>query len=94
MISLGRFILIISLFLGLQPTTIFAQDDDDSEPSDLHVFRGGYMDFNFAMNLNMVGSSIGSGGMGGLITSRVDNGALSVNLNPAHLVSLKKGYSN
>lgn len=90
--SLGRFILIISLFLGLQPTTIFAQDDDDSEPSDLHVFRGGYMDFNFAMNLNMVGSSIGSGGMGGLITSRVDNGALSVNLNPAHLVSLKKGY--
>lgn len=78
------------LLLSVTPFIVQAQDDD--EPSELLLFRGGYMDINFGMNLNSVGSSLGSGGMGGLISGRIDNGALNVNLNPAHLTSLKKGY--
>jgi len=79
------------LFLTLLPFSVIAQEDD-SEPSELHVFRGGYMDVNFGLNFNTVGSSLGSGGMGGLISSRIDNGALNINLNPAHLANLKKAY--
>ncbi len=71
-------------------TSVFAQDDSDA--SELHLFRGGYMDVNLGFNFNMVGSSLGTGSMGGLISSQVDNGALSINLNPAHLASLKRGY--
>ena len=85
-----RYILILVLSVGVLQT-VNAQDDN-SDASELLLFRGGYMDFNFGMNLNSVGSSLGSGGMGGLVSSRVDNGALDVNLNPAHLTSLKKGY--
>lgn len=84
-----KYILILGLFLA--PLDTFAQEEE-TEPSELHLFRGGFMDVNFGMNFNTVGSSLGSGGMGGLITSRVDNGALSVNLNPAHLTGLKKAY--
>lgn len=84
------YFLLVALLLS--PGFVFAQDDDDSEPSELHLFRGGFMDVNFGMNLNMVGSSLGSGGMGGLISSRIENGALNLHLNPAHLTSLKEAY--
>ena len=82
----------IWLFLISMGISQLALAQDDSEPSELLLFRGGHMDVNFGFNLNAVGSSLGSGGMGGLVTGRIDNGALDVNLNPAHLVSLKKGY--
>lgn len=72
------------------PTGVFAQDEDSS-PSELHLFRGGYMDLNFSLGVNTVGSSMGSGGMGGLVTSRVGNGALNVNLNPALLGFMNQG---
>lgn len=66
------------------PAELYAQDEDAS-PNELHLFRGGYMDLNFSFGMNAVGSSLGSGGMGGLVTSRVGNGALNVHLNPALL---------
>ncbi len=79
------------LLFILIPCSLFAQEDD-TEPNELHLFRGGFMDVNFGLNLNTVGSSLGSGSMGGLISSNVDNGALNINLNPAHLTSLKEAY--
>ena len=84
--------LLVFIFLALAPLVVIAQDEDDSEPNELLLFRGGFMDVNFGLNFNTVGSSLGSGGMGGLISSQVDNGALNVNLNPAHLTSLKEAY--
>lgn len=82
------------LLILLVPTGVYTNayaQDDDSEPSELHLFRGGFLDVNFGLNLNNVGSSIGSGAMGGLITSRVKNGALNVNLNPALLGLMTEG---
>ncbi len=88
--SLKKITLLI--VLSAIPLMGWAQEEENADANELHVFRGGYMDVNFGINLNTVGSSLGSGGMGGVISSRVSNGALSVNLNPAHLTSLSKGY--
>ncbi len=71
--------------------SVFAQTDEESEPSELHLFRGGYLDINFGLNINTVGSSLGSGSMGGLISSRVKNGALNIHLNPAMLGFMTEG---
>lgn len=79
------------LFLLTVSLPAFAQEEDDAEPSELHLFRGGYMDITFGLNLNTIGSSLGSGSMGGLITSRVNNGALNVHLNPAMLGFMTQG---
>mgnify|MGYP006244868025 FL=1 len=84
------FHLLIYLFVfsGAFGTVLYAQngeEEDDAEPSELHLFRGGYMDVIFGLNLNTIGGSLGSGGMGGLLSSKVYNGALNVNLNPAML---------
>lgn len=87
---------IIFLLIGVLTiclaSPVMAQDEESEDASELHVFRGGYMDLNFGFNLNTVGSSLGSGGMGGIISSRVDNGALSIHLNPAHLTNVQQGY--
>lgn len=77
-------LLVMAMMLIGIPVSVFAQDEDSS-PNELHLFRGGYMDLDFSFGMNTVGSSLGSGGMGGLVTSRVRNGALNVNLNPALL---------
>ena len=84
------FHLLIYLFVfsGAFGTVLYAQngeEEDDAEPSELHLFRGGYMDVTFGLNLNTIGGSLGSSGMGGLLSSKVYNGALNVNLNPAML---------
>lgn len=92
MIQIFKYILAIVFVINFLPCLIFAQSDNNKEPIDLHLFRGGNIDFNYALNFNIVGSSLGSGSMGGLISANIDNGALSVNLNPAHLVSQRKGY--
>lgn len=78
----------VLIVLSTLPVLGWAQEENE-DANELHVFRGGYMDVNFGINLNTVGSSLGSGGMGGVISSRVSNGALSVNLNPAHLTSIE-----
>ncbi|MBO6535497.1 MAG: hypothetical protein JJ966_04700 [Balneolaceae bacterium] len=82
----------VLIVLSVLPLAGWAQEEENEDANELHVFRGGYMDVNFGLNVNTVGSSLGSGSMGGVISSRVSNGALSVNLNPAHLTNLKKGY--
>ena len=83
---------IVLLMGSVLVTPVQAQEEEsDSEPVELHLFRGGYMDLNFGLNLNMVGSSLGSGSMGGLMTSRIYNGALNVNVNPAMLAFTNKG---
>ena len=87
-----KYLLIIIFVLSFLPNATFAQSDSEDEAVDIHLFRGGDIDFNYTLNFNTVGSSLGSGAMGGLISSNIDNGALSINLNPAHLVSQKKGY--
>lgn len=84
--------LIFGIVLTISGIASTMAQDGDSEASELHLFRGGYLDVAFGLNLNTVGSSLGTGSMGGVISSRVENGALDVNLNPAHLTSLKKAY--
>ena len=51
------FHLLIYLFFfsGAFGTVLYAQngeEEDDAEPSELHLFRGGYMDVTFGLNLN------------------------------------------
>ena len=92
------FHLFILLFVlsGILNSPLYAQDgteEDDAEPSELHLFRGGYMDVNFGLNLNTIGGSLGSSGMGGLLSTKVYNGALNVNLNPAMLAFNTSGYA-
>lgn len=82
--------LLLALLLFAYSENVFSQESE-SEASELHLFRGGVLDVNFGLNLNTIGSSIGSGAMGGLISSRVDNGALNVHLNPALLGFMSEG---
>ena len=73
----------------------YSQDapaEEDTEPSELHLFRGGFLDLNFGINMNTLGGSLGSSGMGGLITTQVYNGALNVDLNPAMLAFNHSGH--
>ena len=65
----------VLIVLSTFPVLGWAQEEESEDANELHVFRGGYMDVNFGLNLNTVGSSLGSGGMGGVISSRVSNGA-------------------
>ncbi len=70
-----------------------AQETTEGEDaSEIHLFRGGYMNLGFGLNLNTVGSSLGSGSMGGLISSRVANNSRNVNLNPALLGYMKTAH--
>jgi hypothetical protein len=92
-IYIWRFFLALLLFgtsaLG------YSQDapaEEDTEPSELHLFRGGFLDLNFGFNMNSLGGSLGSSGMGGLITTQVYNGALNVDLNPAMLAFNHSGH--
>ena len=91
------FFLFTYLFVlfGIISPELYAQsgaEEDDAEPSELHLFRGGYMDVSFGLNLNTIGGSLGSSGMGGLLSSKVYNGALNVNLNPAMLAFNTSGH--
>ena len=43
--------------------------------------------------MNTIGGSLGSSGMGGLLSTKVYNGALNVNLNPAMLAFNTSGYA-
>ncbi len=83
------------VLLGIFSPELYAQsggEEDDAEPSELHLFRGGYMDVSFGLNLNTIGGSLGSSGMGGVLSSKVYNGALNVNLNPAMLAFNTSGH--
>ncbi len=80
------------LFLLLMVIAVpVAAQEENSDASEIHLFRGGFMDVKFGLNLNTLGSSLGSGSMGGLISSRVDNGALNIHLNPALLGYMTQG---
>lgn len=87
---------IFLVFLALGMSTLgYSQEapvEEDTEPSELHLFRGGYLDVNFGLNMNTLGGSLGSSGMGGLITTQVYNGALNVDLNPAMLAFNHSGH--
>lgn len=85
-------LLLLSLF---SVQLVHAQDETEeevTEPSEIHLFRGGYMNLGFGLNLNTVGSSLGSGSMGGLVSSRVENNSRNLNLNPALLGYMKTAH--
>lgn len=82
-------LLLVLLMVGVS-FPVVAQEEE-TEPSELLLFRGGNVDLNLTLNLNTLGGSIGTGGMGSLISKRVDNGALNVNSNPALLGYMRKG---
>ena len=88
--------ILLFVVISILNSALYAQDgaeEDDAEPSELHLFRGGYMDVNFGLNLNTIGGSLGSSGMGGLLSTKVYNGALNVNLNPAMLAFNTSGHA-
>ena len=89
MISKTKYLLLLLLVLVVS-LPVMGQEEE-TEPSEIRLFRGGYMNVNFGLNLNTLGSSLGSGSMGGLISSRVDNGALNIHLNPALLGFMSEG---
>lgn len=43
--------------LSVLPLAGWAQEEENEDANELHVFRGGYMDVNFGLNVNTVGSS-------------------------------------
>lgn len=89
MISKTKHLLLFLLLIAVSLPLL--GQEEETEPSELHLFRGGFMNVNFGLNLNTLGSSLGSGSMGGLISSRVDNGALNIHLNPALLGFMTEG---
>ncbi len=86
-----KFFYILITLLAVNCQTLAFAQEEDSNANEIHLFRGGFMDVKFGMNLNTLGSSLGSGSMGGLISSRVDNGALNIHLNPALLGFMSQG---
>ena len=81
------FFLFTFLFVlfGIFSPELYAQsggEEDDAEPNELHLFRGGYMDVSFGLNLNTIGGSLGSSGMGGLLSSKVYNCLLYTSPSP------------
>jgi len=84
----NRFLKIVFVVSILISSRAFAQSD--SAPPELSLFRGGYADFGLTLNLNSIGSSLGSGSMGGVMSSRVNNGALNLHMNPALLADVEQ----
>jgi hypothetical protein len=78
--------LLAALLLLVAPLAIQAQEtDDDSDVPEIGAWRGGNMSFGFRMGFDFMGSSIGSGSIGGLVSPAMNSGAASLTRNPAEL---------
>lgn len=66
-----------------------AQDNGGDEDFKLMRFRGGTIDLDLALGLDLVGGGVGAGTMGGVISRRVGSGAASIFSNPAELGLLR-----
>jgi len=81
------FRLICMLMLALAPGMAFSQaaEDDENDVPEIAAWRGGNMNFGFRLGMDMLGSSIGTGSLGGLISPAMNSGAASITRNPAEL---------
>jgi hypothetical protein len=78
--------LLAALLLLVAPLATQAQDtDDDEDVPEIGAWRGGNLAFGFRMGFDMMGTSIGSGSIGGLISPAMNSGAASLTRNPAEL---------
>lgn len=80
----SAFLVLLAAFLVVPA---HAQEEDD-EDFDMLRFSGGTVAADFRLGLSMSGSSIGTASWGGVVSSRVHNGAASIFLNPANLSRL------
>jgi hypothetical protein len=78
--------LLAALLLLVVPVTTQAQNDDnDDDIPEIGAWRGGNMSFGFRMGFDMMGTSLGSGSLGGLVSPAMNSGAGSLSRNPAEL---------
>lgn len=76
----------------LTPLTGFAQDDEDTP--ELTLFRGGELTLDLDLNFNFLGQGSGASMMGGVISTRADQGGSAVIYNPALLANSKERSLN
>lgn len=81
-------ILLLIFVLHLPAPTAVAQDNDDDVP-ELSLWRGGQLNLDFNINFNMLNVGSGSSMMGGVMSTRVQNDAASLFINPAELGNLR-----
>lgn len=81
------FYTLLAVLLYAVPLTVTAQvdDDDENDVPEIAAWRGGNVNFGFRMGLDLMGSSIGTGSIGGLISPAMNSGAGSLTRNPAEL---------
>lgn len=78
--------------LLLAPLAGHAQDDENTP--ELTLFRGGELTLDLNMNFNFLGQAAGSSFMGGVVSSRTDQGGSAVLYNPALLANSTKRTLN
>lgn len=76
--------LLAVLFVGMIPAVAAGQSDDFT----LTSFRGGELEANIQLGLNLAGVGTGSGTFGGVLSARVNDGASGLFSNPANLGGL------
>lgn len=81
-VFLFRLLLAITL-IAVIPGVTFAQSSSDD--FSITTFRGGEVEANLRMGLNLAGVGIGSGTFGGVLSGRVSDGASGLFSNPANL---------
>ncbi|MCH8490797.1 MAG: hypothetical protein LAT81_12820, partial [Oceanicaulis sp.] len=81
------FYILLAVLLYAIPVIVTAQVDvdDDGDAPEIAAWRGGNVNFGFRMGLDLMGSSIGTGSIGGLISPAMNSGAGSLTRNPAEL---------
>lgn len=78
------------LLLGAGVGTAWAQEEDDEDIPELNLWLGGDINLNLGLNFNLNGIGHASSRMGGVVSTRVDNGAASLYYNPAAMGMLRR----
>lgn len=79
-------LILVLLALWSAPGEVFAQaEDDDNDAPIMSAWRGGNLNLGFRLGLDMLGSSAGTGSIGGLISPAMNSGAGALMKNPAEL---------
>jgi len=77
---------VVLILILMVPSVVFAQSSDDDFT--MTSFRGGEVEANLRLGLNLAGVGVGSGTFGGVLSGRVSDGASGLFTNPAHLGDL------
>lgn len=84
-----RYLLLATILLGGTFLAGSVQAQDESEDFSIERWRGGTFNARMHLGMNLMGSGMGTGMMGGVLSHRVFNGATSLFANPAELAHLQ-----